>query len=199
VGFICPIFLLLLVMEIYFNGRTNHWDILILILASLLSSSYLVIFFSLIWHFHEVSLNLAKSWLPLLSSSWPEMPQKTIIRFSLKKLRPLYLGGHTDYSWNIKWQKCTRIGFYGFILKKKDRILKQQKKSWEPFKSCLLNSTTNPAQNGWKLAALAVLFRRQLLNGSQDFSFNLVFQFSFIFLNKKPLRPMCAHFCHLLF
>ena len=35
--------------------------------------------------------------------------------------------------------------------------LKIKKKSWEPFRSCLLNSTANPAQFGWKWAELAVL------------------------------------------
>ena len=36
------------------------------------------------------------------------------------------------------------------------KILKRTKKSWEPFRSCLINSTTNPAQLGWKWAGLAV-------------------------------------------
>ena len=38
-------------------------------------------------------------------------------------------------------------------------------------KNKLKFSTANPAQFGWKLAGLAVLFSRQLLNGSQDFFF----------------------------
>ena len=58
-------------------------------------------------------------------------------------------------------------------------MLKVWKKSWEPFGSCLLNSTANPAKLGWKWAGLAVLFSRQLPNGSHDF-----FQtFSIYFLN----------------
>ena len=39
--------------------------------------------------------------------------------------------------------------------------------SWEPFRICLLNSTANSAQFWWKWAGLAVLFSRQILNGSQ--------------------------------
>ena len=42
---------------------------------------------------------------------------------------------------------------------------------WEQFASYLLNSTANAAQFEWKWAGLAVLFSRQLLNGSQDFFF----------------------------
>ena len=49
---------------------------------------------------------------------------------------------------------------------------------WEPFGSCLLNSTANPAQSRWKWTGLAVLFRRQLPNGSLNF-----FIFSIISLN----------------
>ena len=43
------------------------------------------------------------------------------------------------------------------------------KKSCEPFGSCLLNSTANPAKLGWKWAELAALFSRQLPNSSHDF------------------------------
>ena len=43
---------------------------------------------------------------------------------------------------------------------------------------CLLNSTANPAQFGWKLDELAVLFSSQILNGSQDFFlFNILINF----------------------
>ena len=88
----------------------------------------------------------------------------------------------------------------GFLMKSfKKNILKIWKKSWEPFGSYLLNSTANPAHFHPNWAGLAVLFSRQLLNGSQDFFFVLIFSFSFIFLNIKPLRPMPAHFCHLIF
>ena len=55
------------------------------------------------------------------------------------------------YSWNIKWQKCAGMALSDF---------NKWKKSWEPFRSCLLNSTANPAQFGWKWAGLAVLFSR---------------------------------------
>ena len=47
---------------------------------------------------------------------------------------------------------------------------------WEPFGSYLLNSTANPAHFHSNWAGLAVLFSRQLLNGSQDyfFRFNII-------------------------
>ena len=60
----------------------------------------------------------------------------------------------------------------GFFMKSfKKNILKIWKKSWEPFGSYLLNSTVNPAHFHPNWAGLAVLFSRQLLNGSQDFFF----------------------------
>ena len=34
---------------------------------------------------------------------------------------------------------------------------KREKNSWEPYRICLLNSSANPAQFGWKWAGLAVL------------------------------------------
>ena len=37
-------------------------------------------------------------------------------------------------------------------------ILGKEKKSWEPFRNCLPNSTSNPTQFVWKWARLAVLF-----------------------------------------
>ena len=83
---------------------------------------------------------------------------------------------HTTYSRNIKWQKCTGISglwVLNEIIQK--NILKIWKKLWEPFGSYLLNSTANPAHFHLKRAGLAVLFSRQLLNGSQDFFFILVF------------------------
>ena len=59
----------------------------------------------------------------------------------------------------------------GFILKKinKHENIKERKKSWEPFRICLLNSTANPAHFHQNWAELAVLFSRQILNSSQDF------------------------------
>ena len=59
------------------------------------------------------------------------------------------------------------MGLNGFIFKQIDENenIQMKKKSWEPFRSCLPN---------W--AELAVLFNRQLLNGSQDiffFGFNI--------------------------
>ena len=46
---------------------------------------------------------------------------------------------------------------------KKNKSVKEKKNTWEPFKICLLNSTANPTQFGWKLAGLTVLFSRQIL------------------------------------
>ena len=44
------------------------------------------------------------------------------------------------------------MGLNGFILKKinKNKNIQVKKKSWEPFRICLLNSTANPSQFGWK-------------------------------------------------
>ena len=69
------------------------------------------------------------------------------------------------------------MGLNGFIFKKiNGKInIKEKKNFWEPFRICLLNSTANPAQFEWKLAGLALLFSRLILNGSQDFFFVLVF------------------------
>ena len=56
------------------------------------------------------------------------------------------------------------------------------KKLWEPFGSYLLNSTANPAHFHPNWARLAVLFSRQLPNGSHDFShiFRIFFLKDFI-------------------
>ena len=61
-------------------------------------------------------------------------------------------------------------------------MLKVWKKLWEPFGSCLLNSTANPAKLGWKWARWAVLFSRYLPNGSHDFfqTFSIYFLDYFI-------------------
>ena len=37
------------------------------------------------------------------------------------------------------------MGLNGFILKKTNENIKEKLNSWEPFRSCLLNSTANPA------------------------------------------------------
>ena len=57
----------------------------------------------------------------------------------------------------------------------KKNILKIWKKSWELFGSYLLNSTAYPAHFHPNWAGLALLFNRQLLNGSQDFFFSLYY------------------------
>ena len=72
------------------------------------------------------------------------------------------------------------MGLNGFIFKKNIYII-EKLKSCELFRSCLLNSTANPAQFWWKWAGLAVLFSRQLLNGSKDFNFSniLIYYFKY--------------------
>ena len=71
------------------------------------------------------------------------------------------------------------------------------KKSWEPFGSCLLNSTANPAKLGWKWAGLAVLFSRHLPNGSHDFF--QTFSISFLIISLKTHKPQSpSHFWHII-
>ena len=77
---------------------------------------------------------------------------------------------HTTYSRNNMGQKCEgNCGLWVLNEIIKKYILKIWKKSWEPFGSYLLNSTANTAQFEWKWAGLAVLFSRQLQNGSLDY------------------------------
>ena len=72
-------------------------------------------------------------------------------------------------------------------------MLKVGKKSWEPFGSCLLNSTANPTKLGWKWAGLAVLFSRQLPNGSHDFfqTFSICI---FNYFSKNPQTTIALPF-----
>jgi hypothetical protein len=56
-----------------------------------------------------------------------------------------------------------------------NKNIKEKLKSWELFRSCLLNSTANPAQFHQNWAGLAVLFSRQLLNSFQDFNSSFIF------------------------
>ena len=49
------------------------------------------------------------------------------------------------------------------------KVLKRKKYPWSRFRICMLNSTANPADFHPNWAGLAVLFIRQILNGSQDF------------------------------
>ena len=72
-------------------------------------------------------------------------------------------------------------------------MLKVWKKLWEPFGSCLLNSTANPATLGWKWAALAVLFSRQLLNGSHNF-FQFFSIYFFNYFIKNPQTTIALPF-----
>ena len=75
---------------------------------------------------------------------------------------------HTIYT---RWVRNVRaILVCGFLIKSlKKHILKFWKKSWVPFGRYLINSTADSAQFEWKWAGLAVLFSRQLPNGSHNF------------------------------
>ena len=64
----------------------------------------------------------------------------------------------------IKWQ-ALKVSLQLWILSKiltQNMYVKKEtkKKSWEPFRSYLLNSTAKPAKFEWKWAGLAVLFSR---------------------------------------
>ena len=72
------------------------------------------------------------------------------------------------------------------------------KKSWEPFGSCLLNSTANPAHFHPSLAGLAVPFSRQLPNGSHDFF--QTFSICFLIVSLRTHKPQSPfHFWHIIF
>ena len=49
--------------------------------------------------------------------------------------------------------------------------IEKYKKLWEPVGICLINSTTNPAQLGWKWAELPLRMGRQIPSGYHDFFF----------------------------
>jgi hypothetical protein len=72
-------------------------------------------------------------------------------------------------------------------------MLKVLKKSFEPFWSCLLDSTANSAKLGWKWAGLAVLFSRQLPKGSHDF-FQTFSIFIFNYFIKNPQTTIALPF-----
>ena len=86
------------------------------------------------------------------------------------------------------------IGLNGFIFKK--YYINEKKRSWELFRICLLSSTANPAQFGWKLG-LAVLLSRQILISSQDHFFSyldiIFFIFYFKIWNHWDLCPCIFH------
>ena len=67
--------------------------------------------------------------------------------------------GHTPYKKNINYEKCAGIGLNGFIFEITDEkyCTNGKKRSWEPFRICLLNSTANPANFHPNWAGLAVL------------------------------------------
>ena len=90
-----------------------------------------------------------------------------------------------------KWEgDCGLWALNKIIFKKFTESLK---KSWEQFGSCLLNSTANPAKLGSKWAELAVLFSRQLQNGSHDFfqTFSICF---FNYFIKNPQTTIALPF-----
>ena len=70
---------------------------------------------------------------------------------------------------------------------------KTKQKSWELFRSSLLNSTANPANFHPNWAGLTVLFSRQLLNGSQVFFFILIFSF-YLFFKYKTIETLSRAF-----
>ena len=88
------------------------------------------------------------------------------------------------------------LGLNDFIFEKinKKQNIKEILKSWELFRSCLLNSTANPAQFLWKWAVLAMPFSRQLLNDSQDFNFSLIISFLFIFFKYETIETQAHAF-----
>jgi hypothetical protein len=53
-----------------------------------------------------------------------------------------------------------KVEMVSYLKKNENENIKMKKKSWEPFRSYLLNSTAIPAQFEWKWAGLAVLFSR---------------------------------------
>ena len=92
------------------------------------------------------------------------------------------------------------MGLNGFIFKKiiKNENIKEKKKSWEPFRICLLNSTANPANFHPNWAGLAVLFSRQILNGSQDFFLSLTLNFFIYFFKYETIETYARAFLALI-
>jgi hypothetical protein len=72
------------------------------------------------------------------------------------------------------------MGLNGFIFKKIDNYKNIKEKSWEPFISCLLNSTANQAHLQQNWAGWAEIFSTQILNGSNDFNFIYCFKYETI-------------------
>ena len=72
-------------------------------------------------------------------------------------------------------------GSQWFHIKKRNENVTEKLKSWEPFRSCLLNGTANPAHVHQNWAGLAVLSSRQILNSSQDFFFFNISIFIYFF------------------
>ena len=101
---------------------------------------------------------------------------------------------HTAYSRNNMGQKCEgNCGLWVLNEMIKKIFAENMKKSWELFGSYLLNSTANSArfQSNW--AGLAVLFSRQLPNGSHDFfqTFGICF---FNYFEKNPQTTVALPF-----
>ena len=73
-------------------------------------------------------------------------------------------------------------------------MLKIRKKSWEPSLSCLLSTSAYPAQFRRKWAGLAVLFSRQLPNGSH----NCFYIFSIFVRTNNPQEKIDLTFLTLI-
>ena len=64
------------------------------------------------------------------------------------------------------------------------------------FGSYLLDSTANPAKPGWKRAGLAVLFSRQLHNGSHDFFQTFIIYFLSYFIRNPQTTIAHPYLTH---
>ena len=71
--------------------------------------------------------------------------------------------------------------------------MKEKTNSWQPFGISLLNSTANSANFHPYWTGLAVLFSRQILNGSQDFFLFNILAFIYFF-EYEIIETMPAHF-----
>ena len=76
------------------------------------------------------------------------------------------------------------VSMVSYLKNKQELRYLKEKKSWEPFRICLLNSIANLANVHPNWTGLVVLFSRQILNGSQFFFLNSV--------NPEIFLPLCA-------
>ena len=136
--------------------------------------------------FTTTGLKIPKKYHIVFQECYEKLSQNEIqSSTSLKKMQVfnkqfVVLHFHTTYSWNIEWQKCAGTSGLWVL----NKII--QKKSMKKIVGAIWHS--NPAHfHPW--AEWAVLFSRQILNDSKDF-FILIFWFSFIFSNIKPLLQL---------